>query len=208
MSDKPTSAEENILRAAEKIFMEKGYAGTRMQEVADEAGINKAMLHYYFRSKEKLFQVILTEAINEISPMLMRSLSSDKEVLDKLDDLVTSYTALLLKRPHLPLFVMHELSQNQGKFVTDIAINNQTQPVMLAFFQQVIEECAAGKLRGIQPVHLLLHVMSLIVFPFIARPMVSRVAELPGALFHQVLEERTGEVKRFLREGLGIRDKG
>ncbi|WP_020571185.1 TetR/AcrR family transcriptional regulator [Neolewinella persica] len=202
MSEKATPTEEKILRAAEKIFLEKGYAGTRMQVVADEAEINKAMLHYYFRSKEKLFRVILTDAVNEVLPILIASLSSDKKVIPKLHDLVSNYTALLLKRPQLPLFIMHELSQNQGKFVTDLALRANTQPVMLTFFQQVVEAGESGEVYPISPVQLLLHVLSLTVFPFIARPMIATMANLPDELFQQVLDERTQEVIRFLDAGL------
>lgn len=202
MTEKATPTEENILRAAEKVFQQKGYAGTRMQEVADEAKINKAMLHYYFRSKEKLFRVILTNAIDEVFPILIGSLSSDKDVKRKLHDLVTNFTALLLERPHLPLFIIHELSQNQGKFVTDMALRNNAQPVALAFFQQVLEAGEAGEIYPINPVQLILHAMSLTVFPFIAKPMVATVANLPGELLQQVLNERTKEVIRLLDAGL------
>jgi AcrR family transcriptional regulator len=202
MSEKSTPTEEKILRAAEKVFLEKGYAGTRMQVVADEAEINKAMLHYYFRSKEKLFRVILTDAINEVLPILIGSLNSDKGVIAKLHDLVSNYTALLLKRPHLPLFIMHELSQNQGKFVTDLALRANAQPVMLTFFQQVIEAGESGDIYPINPVQLLLHVLSLTVFPFIARPMIATMANIPEELFQQVLSDRAQEVIRFLDAGL------
>jgi len=204
MNDASTPTEEKILRAAEKVFMEKGFTGTRMQAVADEANINKAMLHYYFRSKEKLFRVILTNVINEVLPTMIRSLDSDKDVRNKLHDLVRNHTALLINRPHLPMFVMHELSQNQGKFVTDLALQGNAQPVMLAFFQQVIEAGEKGEIYPITPVQLLLHVMSLTVFPFIAKPMVSSIANLPGELFQQVLKERTEEVIRFLDAGIAL----
>ncbi|OAV44051.1 TetR/AcrR family transcriptional regulator [Lewinella sp. 4G2] len=202
MSEVATQTEEKILQAAEKIFQEKGYAGTRMQAVADEAGINKAMLHYYFRSKEKLFRVILTKAINEVSPVLISSLNSDKDVMGKLRDLVANHIRLLLERPHLPLFIMHELSQNQGKFVTDMAMQTDAPTTIMGFFQQVMEEGQAGKIRLINPIHLILNVMSLVVFPFVARPMVVTVAGVPEEMFRQVLEERTEEVLAFVAGGL------
>lgn len=194
--------EENILRAAKKVFTERGYNGTRLQEVADLAGINKAMLHYYYRSKEKLFRVVLSEAVRDVAPLIVGSLNSDRDVLGKLDDLVNNYTAFLLENPHLPLFIMHELSQNQGKFVTDFALSTGAQPVLSQFFEQVRVESEAGTIRDIKPVHLLLHVMSLTVFPFIVKPMVTEVAKLPDEAFSQILEERAREVTRFLRAGL------
>ncbi|MEM9527828.1 MAG: TetR/AcrR family transcriptional regulator [Bacteroidota bacterium] len=200
--NKTLSTEETILAAAEKIFMEKGYTGTRMQEVADAANINKAMLHYYFRSKEKLFRVILTKAMNVIAPIVITCLSSDKDVLGKLEEMVTKHLAVLLERPHLPMFVMHELSQNQGAFITEVIAAKEAQPLMMRFFQQVIEEGEAGKIRKVDPIHLLLNTMSMTVFPFIARPMLATITGLQGDPFRPVLEQRREEILKFLRIAL------
>jgi hypothetical protein len=83
-----------------------------------------------------------------------------------------------------------------------MALRNNAQPVALAFFQQVIEAGAAGEIHPINPIQLILHALSLTVFPFIARPMVSTVANLPGELYQQVLHERAREVIRLLDAGL------
>jgi AcrR family transcriptional regulator len=199
---KDTSAEERILAAAQAIFTQKGFAGTRMQEIADAAGINKAMLHYYFRSKEKLFRVVLTNAIQVIVPLIIEAISSDKDVLSKLEDLVSSHLAELLERPYLPLFVMHELSQNQGKFITDIFEKSSAQPVMLAFFQEIVAEADAGKIRKVDPIHLLMNTMSMIVFPFIARPMLAAVTGVDREMLMPILEQRKVHVIEFLRAAL------
>lgn len=196
------STEETILAAAKDIFMRKGFAGTRMQEVADEAGINKAMLHYYFRSKEKLFKVILSEAIDAMAPVIMRSLSTEKGVLAKIEDLVTNHISLLLERPYMPLFVMHELSQNRGQFVSDMMERHNAQPLLMAFFQQVLEEVASGEIREINPLHLLMNTMSLTVFPFIMQPMITTAVGIPDEMFQEVLVQRKKEVIDFIHASL------
>ena len=182
--------------------MQKGYSGARMQEVADKAGINKAMLHYYYRSKEKLFRVILVEAIEVVKPMMITCLGSDKPVLDKLEDLINRHLDVLLERPHLPMFVMHELSQNQGKFMTERVGGDEARAIVLGFFQQIIAEGESGVIRKVNPIHLLMNTMSMIVFPFIARPMLATVTGLQGDPFRPVLEERKQEVIEFLRAAL------
>ena len=202
-TDKLTT-EERILAAAKTVFTQKGYSGARMQEVADVAGINKAMLHYYFRSKEKLFQVILSEALNVLSPVVLRVLQSDQDVMGKLEDLVSGYIQILLDRPHMPLFVMHELSQNQGKFVTETMKAQQTQPQVMAFFQQVIEEGEAGKIRKVDPIHLMMNTMSMIIFPFISRPMISTATGIPDEMFQPILEQRKEQIMDFLRAALAV----
>jgi AcrR family transcriptional regulator len=199
---KDESTKDTILDAAKEVFMQKGYSGTRTQEIADKAGINKAMLHYYFGNKEKLFQVILTEATQLIAPMVVRSLSSDKDINGKLEDLVTNHVAILLDRPHLPMFVMHELSQNQGAFLTEMVDRHKVEPVMLAFFQQVQEAGESGKIRKVDPVHLLVNVISMTVFPFIMRPMVTRIAEIPKSGYRSVLEQRVSEIIEFVQAAL------
>jgi TetR/AcrR family transcriptional regulator len=200
-TDKITT-EERILAAAKTVFTQKGYAGTRMQEVADTAGINKAMLHYYFRSKEKLFRVILSEALNVLAPVVLRVLKSDKDVLGKLEDMVNNYLQILLDRPHLPLFVMHELSQNQGSFVKEMMKSQNTQPYVMAFFQQVIEEGEQGKIRKVDPIHLMMNTMSMIVFPFISWPMITTAAGMPEEMFQPILEQRKEQIMDFLRAAL------
>lgn len=205
-STKEKTTEKTILVAAKKVFMQKGYTGTRMQEIADEAGINKAMLHYYFRSKEKLFRVILTEAMEVIEPMMISCLNSDKDVLGKLEDLITRHLNVLLERPHLPMFVMHELSQNQGAFMTNNIASGEVQSVVLSFFQQVVSEGEAGRIRKVNPIHLLMNTMSMVAFPFIARPMLAAIAGLPGDHFHPILAERKAEVLQFVRAALAPPD--
>ncbi len=203
-TDKQQNTEEKILEAAKAVFMQKGYTGTRMQEVADKAGINKAMLHYYFRSKEKLFRVILTEAMEVIQPMTIRCISGDKPVLEKLEDLVSNHLEVLLERPHLPMFVMHELSQNQGAFMTENIASGQAPAAMLNFFQQVIEEGERGLIRKVNPIHLLMNTMSMIIFPFIARPIVTTVAGIQGDPFQPILAERKAEIVQFIRASLAV----
>lgn len=196
------STEKKILEAAKVVFTQKGYSGTRMQEVADKAGINKAMLHYYFRSKEKLFRVILSEALEAITPVMLRVLRSDKDVMGKLEDIVHNYLLMLTERPHMPLFVMHELSQNQGRYVTERLKSQDSFPLVMSFFQQIIAEGESGKIRKINPIHLMMNTMSLIVFPFISRPMISALTGRADEELQPILDERKEEVLSFLRAAL------
>ena len=197
-----TTTEDKILEAARVVFFEKGYAATRTQEIADRAGINKALLHYYYRSKEKLFRRILTEAMDEMIPSLTASLVGEKDVLGKLEDLVHNHLEVLLERPYLPMFVMHELGQNQGQFMREQAQKRQAAPALLAFVQQIAEETASGKIRPVHPLHLMLNAMSMVIFPFMARPMVGALADLPKDTFENLMEGRKEAIVSFLRHAL------
>lgn len=201
-SSQEENTEDVILAAAKSVFVRKGFAGARMQEIADEAGINKAMLHYYFRNKEKLFHKILGEAMEKLSPHFMKILGGEGSVLEKLDRIVEVYVGLNLSEPYLPMFVMHELSQNRGKFLVELRERNQDPDAIAFFFRQVQEEIAAKQIRPINPIHLIMNVMSLSVFPFISMPVVMTLAKMEEDDFQLLLEERIDHVKQFLRAAL------
>src|SRR5438874_9015673 len=103
---KDENTEERILTAAKKVFLKEGMAGARMQDIADEAGINKALLHYYFHNKEKLFDVIFMEAAQKLFPKISFIFESDLPVLEKIEHFADEYITVILENPYLPLFVL------------------------------------------------------------------------------------------------------
>ena len=114
-SIKVDSTEERILEAAKKVFIRKGMYGARMQEIADEAGINKALLHYYFRSKNKLFEAIFQEAFHEFVPNAFGILKSDMPFEEKIRLFVSNYIDLISTNPFLPIFIINEINQNPDR---------------------------------------------------------------------------------------------
>ena len=111
---KKDNSEEKILNAAQSVFIQKGMDGARMQEIADEAGINKALLHYYFRTKQKLFEAILKKVFSNILPNLMDMVHSDLPIEEKLGIFIENYIDLLMENPYLPNFILKE--NHLGKF--------------------------------------------------------------------------------------------
>ncbi len=112
MKDKSKNNEEKILNAAKNIFQQKGMTGARMQEIADKAGINKALLHYYYRSKQLLFEAVFHQAFKIIAPKLGTVLNSDLPLFDKIKQFTQAYINFALEHPYLPNFIIHELNQN------------------------------------------------------------------------------------------------
>ncbi|WP_299213352.1 TetR/AcrR family transcriptional regulator [uncultured Aquimarina sp.] len=197
-----TDTETQILEAAKKIFVQKGFAGARMQEIANEAKINKSMLHYYFRSKELLFEKIMTSYIEMTAPNFINAISGEGTIIEKIERLVSTHINTLLKNPHIPMFILHELSQGRKNMIVmmkqRLAVNN-TLPV---FMNQIIKEQEEGVLKQVLPHHLMLTVMSLIVFPFIAKPIFQNMLEIPDAFYNQIMEERKEIVMNFLKDAL------
>ena len=198
------NTEQNILEAAKKVFTKRGYAGARMQEIADEASINKAMLHYYYRSKEKLFKVILEETMTGVINQFADALDKEGSVLEKIETVVRVYISNLRKSPHLPLFVLHELSQNRIHFLEGIKGRVDHMPNFLSFFQQILTEQQEGKIKAIPPIHLLLNIMSMCVFPFVAKPLFCNLMEIPEKQFDEMMEQRVGEITSFVTSALEV----
>ena len=166
------NTESIILEAARKVFIRKGFDGARMQEIADEAGINKSLLHYYFRSKDKLFEAIFVPAFAKVQSNLMVLINEDRPFLAKLEDFIDQYLDILESNPYLPAFVSHEINRNPERMYILIK-STGIQPSL--FTKQVATEVASGNIHEIQPEHLIINMISLCAFPYIARPMFERL---------------------------------
>lgn len=170
METKKDSTEAKILEAATNVFVTKGMEGARMQEIADEAGINKALLHYYFRTKERLFEAIFSNVINMAFPQLTQILKSDAPFVPKMEQVVDAYIALLRKHPFIPVFVLKELNRDpSGLF--KLAVKYGLNPMVI--INQLQEAMDRGEIIRMDPRHLAMNIISMCVFPFAARPILN-----------------------------------
>jgi TetR/AcrR family transcriptional regulator len=200
--------EKKILEAARKVFMRKGMAGARMQEIADEAGINKALLHYYFRSKDKLFQKIFEETLEKISFSLEYYFSQDSSIFEKLQKLIDAYTDVLLDNPYLPMFVLNEINQNPDR-IQKMFEKNDIVGELMKFITQLMSEINNGKIRPIHPSHLIVNLMGLLIFPFAVKPMIAPMfKEHIGINYEDLLAERKKVVYDFVYNAIKIDDNG
>ena len=193
---KDTNTEENILNAAKRIFHEKGMDGARMQEIADEAGINKALLHYYYRSKQLLFEAVFKNAFKLLAPQLNKVLNSDDTLNDKIKNFTKNYISFTIKYPYLPNFIINELNRNP-EFVQKLT-SEKHFPTITKFKQQVLENVTNGTIKPIKPEHLFINILSLNIFPFIASPLLKGFLSVNNENYKQLLEERTTEVSNFI----------
>ena len=123
-SEKDISTEEKILISASKVFTEKGFSGTRTRDIAEEAGINLALLNYYFRSKEKLFEQVMKVKIVLLFGKIIPIITSEKTNLEEKIDLVSEkYFEILSKNPNLPLFVLSEIQKKPSNITSLIPVD-------------------------------------------------------------------------------------
>ena len=187
---------EKILNTAISVFEEKGYSGTRMQEIADKAGINKALLHYYYKSKERMFQIILERALNLLMPKVVAAFKNDYDLFTSIEKFVDAYIDTLIKHPHLPGFVLHELSSNPNNIVNMIKLGGVDADYLRKKIQVEIDK---GTVGSCDPNQLILNILSLCIFPFVAKPIfVGLVLDGDKQKFKKLIEARKKEVSIFI----------
>lgn len=178
------STEEKIKAAARKVFMQKGYAATRTRDIAEESGINLALLNYYFRSKEKLFHVVMAEKMHQFFGIILPIINDSSTSLEtKIELMVSNYLNMLTANPDLPLFVLSEMKCQSGKIKNILPVQKITGNI--SFIKQLKE-----KRSDINPVHFLMNILGIIVFPFVAKPAFELITATNKNQLEAILEER------------------
>ncbi len=191
-----SEAENRILKAARKVFIKNGLSGSRMQNIANEAKINKALLHYYFRSKEKLFDAVFKYAFFKFVPKIEEILNSDDSIFKKIELIAEQYIGALMRNQFIPLFVLHEINRNP-KRLYELMQQVGITPVKLV--TQIQQEIKKGNIINIKPEQLIINLLSLCVFPIAGRPLLQRVFfHNDKRQYKQFLESRKKEVPQFV----------
>ena len=197
------TTEQKIIDAAETVFHEKGYDGARMQEIADKANINKGLLHYYFKSKDALFDAIFKMAVKRMSGNIHSILKMEISLEEKIDLIIDSYMNLLLRNSSLPRFVITEINKDSDKFIKKY-LNGEINNVFNQFIASVQKEIEIGRIKNIEPKHLFMNMISMILFPFIGKPMIQVLIGVDNKEFNKLMIERREHVKLFIKQALQI----
>lgn len=197
------TTESAILDAAKGIFERKGMAAARMQEIADEAGINKSMLHYYYRSKQLLFEAVFKSAFSRLAPQLNEIINADTSIFEKIRNFSSNYISFVLKHPYLPNFIIQELNRNPD-FVKKL-VAEKNFPNISKFKQQVNEKIEEGVIRPIKAEQLFINIMSLNIFPFIGAPLLKGFVNVNDVTYQQFMEDRKTEVSDFIINSIKLK---
>jgi AcrR family transcriptional regulator len=190
------STEENILSVAREVFMRNGFSGTTMQQIADEAGINKSLLHYYYRSKEKLFGQIFAEVFKQFIPELGKIFMTDMSLEEKIRAFVDSYIEVFIRNPLIPIFVMQELSTNP-QHLANLIRKSGIDPEMI--IKMISESLKKENLNIQDPRQFMVNMIGLCVFPFAAQPLIQRlIFNNDEKAYSKFLLERKNDVSEFL----------
>jgi len=190
------NTEEKIKVAAAKIFEEKGFERTKNKDIADAAGINPALLNYYFRSKEKLFDAILLDKTQTFANILFPILNDPNVALfDKIDIIVDNYFKLLKENPHLAIFLMNELQNNKENFSK--IIKNLPSLENISIIKQFKDINST-----INPLQFMINLMSITIFPFIVANAISAYEVFGKDEIDAIFEERRKMIPIWIREML------
>jgi Transcriptional regulator len=197
---KDASTQDRILEAARKVFVEKGMAGARMQDIANEAGINKALLHYYFTSKDMLFEQIFSNTSKTFIPHVNELLQSDIPLFEKIEHICADYISMVMRNPFMPLFLINEVNKQSSDFLKRMW--GKQKPDLSKFIEQVQQEVKKGTIKSIHPAHLYMNIMSMCVFPFLGKPMMQFMTKLTDKEFNQLMEERKKLVSQLIIDSI------
>ena len=191
------STEEKIKQAARKLFTEKGFDAVKTRDIAEEAGINQALLNYYFRSKEKLFDIIMVENFEQFVQQLIPILRNEELSLDEvLVQITGSYIDMLKHNPDLPFFIMNEMRSDSTKL---LHVREKMAGVKAVFLKRIEETYTKRKLSHAALGHMMMNFMGLIIFPFVAQPIMIKVNKFTKKEFGELMEERKKLVPIWLK---------
>lgn len=200
------NTEERIMEAAKKVLFSKGFSGARMQDIADEAEINKALLHYYFRSKDKLFGMIFKEATGKLMPKISSIFSNpDMPFDDKIRAFCSSYISTWIEQPYIPMFVLHEMHSNPGTGLARFFEDEKANHIRKDVLESIKTAIKKKEIRPVDPYHLVLNMISLCLFPFMGSPVFKKLTGISDKQFDVMMAQRADEVSNFILESIKYR---
>lgn len=187
--NRDTSTEEKIKETAREVFHKKGYAATRTRDIAETAGINLALLNYYFRSKAKLFDIIIRETLMGFVQNMARILNDQGTSLEKKVELIASnYIDFITDEPEIPVFIISEIRNNPVGLLGKLPVKEMVQNSV--FVRQHREAVENGEIIEPEPLQFLMNLIALIIFPFVAKPLIKTIGDMEENRFNEMMQKR------------------
>jgi TetR/AcrR family transcriptional regulator len=193
------SSEERIMAAARVVFLKHGFAGARMQEIADTAGINKALLHYYYRSKENLFMAIFREAFSRMASRMIEIFRLDEKFERKLELFYDYHISFLQENPYVPWFILNGLYEKPQEIKR---MFEEQQFVPEDLFSSLSRQLQAEGVPVENMLQLYVNILALSVFPVIAKPLLSQVLRMTDHQMEQFYLERKILLPQFIMNAI------
>jgi AcrR family transcriptional regulator len=203
MSPPKNDTESRILDAAHSVFVRQGTRAASLKDIAQEADVNQALLHYYFRDKKTLADTVFEQVASDFIPQIQEVFVAEQPIEEKVETIVQKYMGLIRENPYLPLYIVGELNQNPEE------MKERIRSMGIAPFdklgqldRQLQEKTEAGELRSISAEQFVVNLLSLCIFPFIARPLIETMFDMDDDAFEDFLQQRVEEIPRLFLSGL------
>lgn len=190
---------ETLIKAsAKKAFLKNGLAGTRLQEIADSAGICRTALHYYFRNKDKLFDVVFTEAFAEIHKRVNGFAQSDAPVVEMMKMFASDFYDVAIKDPGVDLFIINEFNQNPER-MRKLLCGDNMQGVRRGFLHYIEKAVEKGEIEG-DPLQIIMTIVSLCAHPFAAKSMIQNMFDINDAKYEKLMLQRKNYILEVIEK--------
>ena len=176
-TEEELTTEQRILLAAEREFFEKGFAGARTTSIAESAGVTHAMLHYYFRTKVKLFEQIISNKMSSLGELMLNSLThSDLPLFEKIRTAINRHLDFISENPNLPFFFIREVYSDPERMkIMASSLSSNAEKSIDKLQRDIDEAVSRGECRNVNAEMLLLDIVSLNIFSFLAQPILDVV---------------------------------
>lgn len=202
-----SDAELKIIQAATQVFLEKGRDGARMQEIADKAGINKALLHYYFKSKEGLYELVFRNVLIDIAAGFLNSIPKIETAEEFLRKFISFYTGTIRQHPEVVRFMFWEISRGAttfGKlFKSLVRGSNEKEIPFITIIRRSIER---KEIKEVDPIQFLISLLGMCIYPFIAKPILEQVVDGLDVNDEQFNEDRARAIFDLVWNGIKRED--
>lgn len=199
------SLEAQIIEAAKQLFLEHGYKNTNMCEIASAVGINRTTLHYYFNTKDKMFETVFGTIIKSFLPKIQDILKSDEPFFEKTDKIIDQYFKVFLETPYLPSFIMGEINRDI-KHLLSAAYNIDFANYIQLLVKTINDEMDKGNIKRMPIYIIFMSFMSQITFPFIAKNVLKEISNSNNEELASILDEWKKVISKQMRGLLSIND--
>ena len=197
MTDNDKQTEEKIFESATEVFVKKGMDGARMQDIADHAGINKSLLHYYYRTKDRLFNAVFEKIASKMFAKFAPVFDANLSLEDKIRFFYKEHIGFLQKNPRLPAFLLNEINRNPAR-IKKLILNIDIEHLWNMLEEQHRDELKKYNITRKSIPQLMTSIAALSVFPFAARGILEGVFEKLGISFDDYMEERKEFAAEFV----------
>ncbi|GHB59897.1 TetR/AcrR family transcriptional regulator [Persicitalea jodogahamensis] len=203
MAEEKQDAEIKIKEAARRVFLAQGYEGTKMRQIAEAAGVNLAMINYYFRSKEQLFNSIYAETFSQFIGQVVQLINESTPLEVKVWKIVDRYCDFLVENPLVPGFILSKQRVDGGEFFKKLDVRGVIENSV--FKKQLAEETEKGNIRSTDPLQVITVILGSLVFPIMAQQVVSYVGGLDNKGFREFMEERKQIIPEMIMAYLKVK---